>query len=180
MNLKQKSILARAFLENPLFVLFPGFGGPWKAFFLPSTNLYRQCDTYRTKDVLSHLGPAIKFESNETRVCVDRNSYNRKLVEKVVGTFKNGTLNGPCRVFFTDEISMIGIFVNGDPKGLLRAFDAKGQLLDIFYEDVRKNGHMWMNKNNNLKYLIYTDGSFVKKNSKGGVISQGVFKLAPS
>jgi len=69
-------------------------------------------------------------------------------------------------VFFDDEISLIGTFVNGDPKGLLRAFDAKGQLLDMFYEDVRKHGHMWMNKNSNLKYLIYTDGSFVKKNSK--------------
>ena len=50
-------------------------------------------------------------------------------MKKVVGTFKDGTLNGPCRVFFADEISMIGTFVNGDPKGLLRAFDAKGQLI---------------------------------------------------
>ena len=49
-------------------------------------------------------------------------------MKKVVGTFKDGTLNGPCRVFFADEISMIGTFVNGDPKGLLRAFDAKGQI----------------------------------------------------
>jgi hypothetical protein len=131
------------------------------------------------KTFISRLGPTIKIESNETRVCADRNSYNGKLVKKVVGTFKNGTLNGPCHVFFTDEISMIGTFVNGDPKGLLRAFDAKGQLLDMFYEDVRKNGHIWMNKNDNLKYLIYTDGSFVKKNNKGGVISEGIFKLGP-
>ena len=51
-----------------------------------------------------------------------------KLVKKVFGTFKDGTLDGPCRIFFDDGISMIGTFVNGDPKGLLRAFDAKGQL----------------------------------------------------
>ena len=99
-----------------------------------------------------------------------------KLVNKVVGTFNDGTLNGPCRVFFTDDISMIGTFVNGDPKGLLRAFDAEGHLLDMFYEDVRKHGHMWMNKNSNLKYLIYTDGSFVKSN-KGGLISEIFFIL---
>ena len=92
-------------------------------------------------------------------------------MKKVVGTFKDGTLNGPCRVSFADEISMIGTFVNGDPKGLLRAFDAEGHLLDMFYEDVRKHGHMWMNKNSNLKYLIYTDGSFVKSN-KGGLIPE--------
>ena len=98
----------------------------------------------------------------------------------MVGTFKNGTLNGPSRVFFTDEISMIGTFVNGVPKGLLRVFDAKGQLLDMFYEDVRKHGHMWMVKNSNLKYLIYTDGSFVKKNSEGGLILESIFNLVPS
>ena len=99
-----------------------------------------------------------------------------KLVKKVVGTFKDGTLNGPCRVFFTDDNSMIGTFVNGDPKGLLRVFDAEGHLMDMFYEDVRKHGHMWMNKNSNLKYLIYTDGSFVKSN-KGGLISEFFFIL---
>ena len=78
---------------------------------------------------LTCLGEAIKSKSNETRVCTDRDLYNGKLVKKVVGTFKDGTLNGPCRVFFADDISMIGTFVNGDPKGLLRAFDAKGQLI---------------------------------------------------
>ena len=127
---------------------------------------------------LSCLGEAIKSESNETRVCTDRDLYNGKLVKKVVGTFKDGTLNGPCRVFFADEISMIGTFVNGDPKGLLRVFDAKGQLVDMFYEDVRKNGHMWLNKNTNLKYLIYTDGSFV--NTKGGLNTEGIVKSIPS
>ena len=126
---------------------------------------------------LSCLGEAIKSESNETQVCTDRDLYNGKLVKKVVGTFKDGTLNGPCRVSFADEISMIGTFVNGDPKGLLRVFDAKGQLVDMFYEDVRKNGHMWMNKNINHKYLIYTDGSFV--NTKGGLNTEGIVKSIP-
>ena len=70
-------------------------------------------------------------------------------MKKVVGTFKDGTLNGPCRVSFADEISMIGTFVNGDPKGLLRAFDAKGQLIS------KENFGVFNSPKNKLKIVNF-------------------------
>ena len=48
---------------------------------------------------------------------------------------------------------------------MIRTFSSKGDLTELFYQDIRKTGHIWMNKNQNFKYLIYTNqGSFVNDN----------------
>ena len=100
-------------------------------------------------------------DSEEVRICADRASYNGKIPKRFIGTFKNGTLHGPGMAVLQDNTTLIANFDMGDPKGLIRFFSSEGKLLDIYYEDRRKRGHIWMNKSKNKKYLIYTDVSFV-------------------
>ena len=72
----------------------------------------------------------------------------RVLPMEAIGTFKNGILEGPGKVTFDDQSSIISTFSKGDIKGMVRRFDNKKQLEEIYYQDIRPKGFSWHRHNN--------------------------------
>ena len=61
------------------------------------------------KKTENHLEENVK----ESQICADRDNYHGKVAKKFVGTFKNGTLQGPGMVVFQDDITLITNFEKG-------------------------------------------------------------------
>ena len=99
------------------------------------------------------------------RVCI-RNNAN---VIEAVGTFVNGTLNGPGKVTFKDKTIIVGNFTRGIPIGMLRKWTAEKKLKSLSYIDENSfltKLRQWKVIGN---YLVYTeDFSFFRSTLKNG------------
>ena len=101
-------------------------------------------------------------QNDQESICVNRGYFNNMAPTEVVGTFKNGLLDGQVKLKFSDNSSVIATFENGSQKGLLRNWNF-GDLTQMSFKDLKPKGFTWLRDNN---YLIYQYSNFISEDEE--------------
>ena len=94
---------------------------------------------------------------NENKTCIRQNSS--KKIAEVVGTFKNGYLQGTGKVKFTDNTTLISHFENSTPVGKQRSWTKQNDLDYFLYREGKTKSISWFRKPD---YLIGANLSFIR------------------
>jgi hypothetical protein len=94
--------------------------------------------------------------------CLEVKPMKGKLFTELVGTFVNGTLEGMAKVNF-DGSMIIGNFKAGNPLGQRRIWNREGDLVQMFYSNIRPFGWGWHRYGD---YLILTEDTFIKEDDE--------------
>ena len=94
---------------------------------------------------------------NENKTCIRQNSS--KKIAEVVGTFKNGYLQGTAKVKFTDNTTLISHFERSNPVGKQRSWTKSDNLDHFFYRESKSKSIAWAKLSD---YLIGMNQSFIR------------------
>ena len=101
--------------------------------------------------------PVLRIENG---TCVRQNlETDSKIVSKVVGTFRNGQLEGTAKVKYSDNTTLISYFEQGCPFGMRRTWTSKNDLHEVFYWAGYVKSIAWIRL---YDYLIGTNASFIR------------------
>ena len=96
----------------------------------------------------------------ENKTCIRQNSESPlKKVSEVVGTFKNGQLEGTAKVTYADNTSLVSNFEHGHPVGMRRTWTSKNNLHDFFVWKGYLKSIAWTRS---YDYLIGMNSSFIR------------------
>ena len=110
---------------------------------------------FKEKTITS--SPVLRIENG---TCVRQNlETDSKIVSKVVGTFRNGQLEGTAKVKYSDNTTLISYFEQGCPFGMKRTWTSKNDLHEVFYWAGYVKSIAWIRS---YDYLIGMNVSFIR------------------
>ena len=96
----------------------------------------------------------------ENSTCIQQNLERvGETVSKVVGTFRNGQLEGIAKVKYSDNTTLISYFEQGCPFGMKRTWTSNNDLHEIFYWAGYIKSIAWIRSHD---YLIAMNASFIR------------------
>ena len=101
-------------------------------------------------------------QNDQERICINRRYYKNLPPSEIIGTFKNGLLNGQVKMKFSDNSSTIATFENGSQRGLQRNWNF-GNLTEFSYRDIKPKGFTWLRDHN---FLIYQYSNFISEDEE--------------
>ena len=102
----------------------------------------------------------VRLMPEQERFGIQQNSESpTKKLSEVVGTFKNGTLEGIAKVKYSDNTTFISNFEHGHPVGMKRTWTSKNNLHDFFYWEGYIKSIAWTRT---YDYLIGMNSSFIR------------------
>ena len=94
------------------------------------------------------------------KTCIQQNSESpTKKLSEVVGTFKNGTLEGIAKVKYSDNTTFISNFEHGHPVGMKRTWTLNNNLHDVYYWEGYIKSIAWTRT---YDYLMGMNSSFIR------------------
>ena len=97
---------------------------------------------------------------NATKCFYRRASFKGSKVKEIVGTFKHSEVIGTAKFIFENNYTLIANFEQNVQKGLVRHWNGKHELSELFYEDLKRKGRTWLRYDH---YLVWADYGFVKQ-----------------
>ena len=96
----------------------------------------------------------------ENKTCIQQNSESPiKKVSEVIGTFKNGLLEGTAKLKYSDNTTLVSNFEYGYPTGMRRTWTSKNNLHEFFYWERYLKSIRWTRS---YDYLIGMNASFIR------------------
>ena len=113
---------------------------------------------------LKFVTNSLDGDNSEEKSCF----INNKNVQEVVGTFVNGTLEGPAKVTLSNSRVILSNFVNGSPFGPTRTWKANDEILHSYSYQAKRSsmsiGRKWIRYK---EMLIWTsESSYVQDEDK--------------
>ena len=101
--------------------------------------------------------PLSEMESEEAKengtLCTSRYYFRGYVSKEIIGTFKNGKLVGVGKVQLDNGMTLVADFKDGEMNGLIRIWDAQGNLSELWYKNIFTRGHAWVVHNQTLVWF---------------------------